>query len=272
MGFFTKENCRICGGKTGLLDKKCSDGKICRDCVRKLSVWFDDYKSSTGAELAAQIAEKDNQLLHISDYNFSRVYGEMGVILIDEDARVFTAFADTSAGLFGSPRDVHSIDDVIDLRPDILGFDEITDIEIDINEMTREEKQTVNGSQVSYDPPHILYMYSFTLRIQLNNKYVKRVYIPLNKGTVQIKSIGRRVWTDPGRKLAAHLLDLPNLVFEDRAAVYSNESLLAAFMRSPYERPEFSCGFKVTNENWDSIRQYQYYLALAREIESCLKK
>lgn len=37
-GLFQKEACCICGGKTGMLDKKTADGKICKDCTKKLSV------------------------------------------------------------------------------------------------------------------------------------------------------------------------------------------------------------------------------------------
>mgnify|MGYP003491978071 CR=1 FL=1 len=35
MGLFKKENCCLCGGKTGMLDKKCLSGKVCKECVKK---------------------------------------------------------------------------------------------------------------------------------------------------------------------------------------------------------------------------------------------
>jgi hypothetical protein len=87
---------------------------------------------------------------------------------------------------------------------------------------------------------------------------------------VQIKNIGRRIWTDPGRKLAAHLLGLPGLVKEDMAAVYDNKTLLDAFMHTKYEMPDYSYGFKCTPQNWDDIRKYHYYLAMAREIQNII--
>lgn len=267
MGLFKKENCCLCDGKTGLLDKKCIDGKVCKDCTKKLSVWFDDYKNVGATDLRAQILVKNADCEKAKHLNFSKIFGEFGVILIDEDARVFTAFPETSSGLFKDNRDVSSINDVLDLRPDLISFDQVTDFDIDITETSREEKRTENGAQVSYDPQHFLYMYSFTLRIKINHPYINSVYIPLNKGTVQIKSIGRRKWTDPGRRLAAHLLGLPGLIVENQAAVYDNKSLLHAFYQSPYEMPDYSYGFKCTLENWDDIRKYQYYLAMAREIE-----
>ena len=272
MGLFKKENCCICGGKTGMLDKKCLSGKVCKECVKKMSPWFDDYKNSSAGALDAQRLgrEVDAGAVHAKIYNFSKIFGEFGVILIDEKEKRFVAFPDTSKGLFGNQRKVKSIEDVIDLGPDIIRFDQVEDFEIDIKEMTREEKQTVNGQQVSYNPPHILYMETFTLRMKINHPYVKSIYIQLNDGAVQIHNIGRRLWTDPGRKLAAHLLDLPGLVKENNEAVYDNESLLHAFLGSNYQMPDYSYGFKCSPFNWEEIRKYHYYLAMAREIQDII--
>lgn len=270
MGLFKKENCCLCGGKTGLLDKKCESGKVCKDCVKKLSPWFDDYKNASAGALDAQRLGRENDAGLVKLYHFSKVFGEFGVILIDEDAQKFVAFPDTGTGLFGSQRKVRSLDDVLDLGPDIIRFDQVEDFELDVTETSREEKRTVDGQQLSYDPPHTLYMETFTLRMKLNHPYVKSIYIQLNDGAVQIHNLGRRLWTDPGRKLAAHLLGLPGLVKENQAAVYDNESLLRAFLRSDYEMPDYSYGFKVTPTNWEEIKKYQYYLAMAREIEQII--
>ncbi|MBP5245293.1 MAG: DUF4428 domain-containing protein [Clostridia bacterium] len=270
MGLFNKENCCICGGKTGLFDKKCMSGKVCKDCAKKMSVWFDDYKDADKAALEAQISAREADAANAKNYNFSKIFGEFGVILIDEENKKFIAFPDTSTGLFGKQRTVKSLDDVIDLGPDIIDFSMVEDFEIDITETTNEEKQNVNGSMQSYNPPHIIYMESFTLRMKINHPYIKSVYIPLNSGAVQIRHIGRRSWTSPGKKLAAHLLNLPGLIKENQAAVYDNDSLLHTFLRSEYDMPDYSYGFKCTPENWDAIRRYQYYLAMAREIQTII--
>ena len=270
MGLFKKENCCLCGGKTGLLDKKCLDGKVCKDCAKKLSVWFDDYKNADKTQLNAQLLTRADDAERAKAGNFTKIFGEFGVILIDENARQFIAFPDTSKGLFGSQRTVKSIDDVMDLGPDVIDFDMVEDFDIDITETSREEKRTVNGQQESYDPPHILYMETFTLRMKIRHPYIQSVYIQLNDGAVQIHNLGRRLWTDPGRKLAAHLLGLPGLVKENQAAVYDNASLLHAFYQSPYEMPDYSYGFKCTSTNWEEIRRYQYYLAMAREIQNII--
>ena len=272
MGLFKKEDCVICGGKTGLLDKKVLNGKICKDCKNKLSPYFDNYKNSDKVLLEAQIALRNVDAVTASDYNFNKVFGEFGVILIDEENKRFIAFPDTSSGLFGSQRKVKSLDDVIDLGPDIIKFEYVDDFEIDVTETSREEKYTQDGQQVSYNPPHILYMETFTLRIKLkNHPYLDSVYVQLNDGAVQIKNIGRRQWTDPGRRLAAHVLNLPGLIKENNGAVYDNDSLLRAFLQSKYEMPDYSYGFKCSMENWESIRRYHYYLMMAREIQSIIK-
>lgn len=270
MGLFKKDPCCLCGGKTGLLDKKCIDGKVCKECRSKLSVWFDDYKNTDMLHLQGQIEVRKMYADMVEVMRFNKIFGEHGVILIDEEKRSFVAFPDTSSGLFGSQRQVKSIEDVIELGPDVIKFDQVKDVDIDITETTREEKRTVDGQQVSYDPPHILYMETFTLRLTLKHPYIKTMSIQLNDGAVQIKNIGRRLWTDPGRKLAAHLLGLPGLVKEDQEAVYDNESLLHAFLRSPYEMPDYSYGFKCSMNNIDGIRRYQYYLAMAREIQNII--
>lgn len=270
MGLFKKEACCLCGGKTGLLDKKCLDGKVCKSCRSKLSVWFDDYKNADKPALESQIRAREADLAQAKLCHFNKVFGEFGVILIDEEKRKFIAFPDTSSGLFGSQRKVKSLDDVIDLGPDLIDFDAVEDFDIDITETSREEKRTVDGQQVSYDPPHILYMETFTLRLRLKHPYIKSVYIQLNDGAVQIRNLGRRLWTDPGRKLAAHLLGLPGLVKERQAAVFDNESLLHWFLRSEYEMPDYSYGFKCTAVNWEDVRKYQYYLAMAREIQTII--
>lgn len=271
MGLFKKENCVLCGEKTGLLDKKCYDGKVCKNCTKKLSVWFDDYKGADKGILEGQLAIREMNAEQAQYMHFNRIFGEYGVILIDEAERKFVAFPSTSTKLFGSQRKVQSIDDVIDLGPDIIDFDMVEDFEIDITETSREEKYTQDGQQVSYNPPHILYMETFTLRMKINHPYIKSIYIQLNDGAVQIKNLGRRQWTDPGRKLAAHLLNLPGLVKENNEAVFDNESLLHAFLRSPYEMPDYSYGFKCSAENIEDIRKYQYYLAMAREIQQIIQ-
>ncbi len=66
MGLFTKENCCLCGGKTGLFDKKCLSVKVCKDCTKKLSVWFDGFKGADKALLEAFMHTK----YEMPDYSY----------------------------------------------------------------------------------------------------------------------------------------------------------------------------------------------------------
>lgn len=273
MGLFKKENCCLCGGKTGMLDKKTADGKICKNCKNKLSIWFDEYKKSSADDLKAQLAQKEEDLKKIYTLEFNKIFGESGVILIDEKNRCFTAIDDTGSSLFGSKRQVKSVDDIIDFRPDIVSFDQIEDLEVDVKEITHEDKMNKDGQQVSYNPPHITYSYSFYLKIIIkDHPYISFMYIPLNNGAINIKNIGRRKWSDPGRRLAAWALDMPGLVYENNAAVYDNDSLLDLLYHSKYEMPAYSYGFKCDRINVKEIKRYHYFLTMAKEIEKIFGK
>lgn len=156
------------------------------------------------------------------------------------------------------------------MRPDLFSFDQVQDIEIDVTETSREEKGTIDEKQVSYDPPHLVYMYVFTLRILLAHSYVKRASIILNREAVHIKNKGRRIWTNPGKRIVSWIADLPELIEENREAVYDDESLLQHVLRSKYEMPATAYGFRCTLENWNDIQRYRYYLAMAREIKQSI--
>ena len=75
MALFKKESCCLCGGKTGLLDKKCLSGKVCKDCTKKLSVWFDDYKNTDKTQLEAQIKMREEYVKIAKMHDFNKVFG-----------------------------------------------------------------------------------------------------------------------------------------------------------------------------------------------------
>ena len=162
-----------------------------RNAGKSLSVWFEDDHTGRTEDLKKQMAEKDKQLQEIGKYHFSRIPGERGIILIDEKNRVLTAIANVP-----EKRMVRSVRDVMDLRPDIISFDQIRDIGIGIKESIREEKKTVNGKQISYVPPHMVYMYTYTVRIMAAHPYIWQVAVPLERSPVQIINPGRRKASD----------------------------------------------------------------------------
>ena len=273
MGLFDKKNCSICGAKIGLLGgHKLSDGNLCKDCAKKLSPWFSDYKSSTAQSVGAQLEDREENKKRLAAFKTTKCFGEYGSIVIDEDAGVFAAISDSAASLFGERKEITDIAQIIDRNPDVVRFDQVTDVDIDIVQTQREEKQTVNGQQVSYNPKHILYMYMFYAVIKLDHPYIPMMRIQLNNDAVQIPNEGERLSNKIGLRLAAYLLDLPIRDVRETERIYSNNSLKDVLLRNPYAMPDYSYGFKCSLRNWDGIQRYGYYLLMTREILETLRR
>ena len=210
--------------------------------------------------------------LDLAAFKTTKCFGEYGSIVIDEDAGVFAAISDSAASLFGERKEITDIAQIIDRNPDVVRFDQVTDVDIDIVQTQREEKQTVNGQQVSYNPKHILYMYMFYAVIKLDHPYIPMMRIQLNNDAVQIPNEGERLSNKIGLRLAAYLLDLPIRDVRETERIYSNNSLKDVLLRNPYAMPDYSYGFKCSLRNWDGIQRYGYYLLMTREILETLRR
>ena len=113
MGLFSKKNCCICDTKIGLLGgMKLKDGHLCKDCKKKLSPFFEDGKESTIEDIKSQLKYREENFKKLDELEINKIYGEFGVILIDEKNKKFVALTDTSDGLFKDPKPVNSIEDV----------------------------------------------------------------------------------------------------------------------------------------------------------------
>lgn len=269
MGLFSKKNCCLCGEKIGLLGGlKLKDGDLCKDCKKKLSPFFDDGKESTVEDIKKQIAAREENYRQLDNLQINKIYGEFGVILIDETNKKFVVVADTSDGLFKSPKVVKSIEDVKDKNPDIIDFKDVEDVEIKIVETSREEKQTINGEQVSYDPKHYTYMINFDVIIKLNHPYIRLMRISLKSGTIQIYNEGKRLQDDYVTGFIKEKIGLHKV--QDKEVHYDNLTIHNLVSNAMQEMPEYSFGFRCTLKNWDAIREYAYYLALCDEIKTTL--
>ena len=267
MALFEKKNCSVCGEKIGLLGgHKLPDGNLCKDCAKKLSPWFSDYKSTPAASINAQLADREENRKRLADFKTTKCFGEYGSILIDEEARVFTAIEDSATSLFGERKEITDISEIIDRNPDVVRFDQVTDVDIDIVQTQREEKQTVNGQQVSYNPKHIIYMYVFYAVIKLNHPYIPLMRIQLNNDAVQIPNEGERLRNKIGLRLAEYLLDLPIRDVTRMEKIYNNNSLKDVLTRNPYAMPDYSYGFKCSLRNREGIERYGYYLLMTQEV------
>ncbi len=269
MGLFGKKECCICGEKVGIFGGlKLKDGDLCKECKKKLSPFFDEGKESTIEDIKNQIAAREENYKQLDNLQINKIYGEFGVILIDETNKKFVAVKDTSDGLFKDPKVIKGIEDVKDKNPDIIDFKDIEDVEVKVIQTNREEKQTVNGEQVSYDPKHYTYMIGFDIIIKLKHPYIKLMRISIKNGTVQIYNEGLRKQDDYIAGFVKDQLGLKRV--EDKAVHYDNITIRNLVDYAMNVMPDYSYGFKCTLKNYDHIKEYAYYLALCDEIRSTL--
>lgn len=273
MGLFSKKTCCICGEKVGILGGlKLKDGDMCKECKKKLSPFFDDAKESTVEDIKKQIEAREENYKQLDNLEINKIYGEFGVILIDEKNKKFVAVKDTSESLFGNQKNVKGIEDVKDKNPDIIDFKDIEDVEVKIIETSREEKQTINGEQVSYDPKHYTYMIGFDVIIKVKHPYIKVIRISIKNGTVQIYNEGRRLEEDYIAGFMKEKLGLQRV--ENKDAHYDihfdNLTIHDLVDKAMQIMPDYSYGFKCSLRNYDNIKEYAYYLALCDEIKTTL--
>ena len=273
MGLFSKKYCCICGEKVGLLGGlKLKDGDLCKECKKKLSPFFDDGKESTIEDIKKQLAYREENYKQLDSLEINKIYGEFGVILIDEKNKKFVAITDTSDGLFKDQKIVKGIEDVKDKNPDIIDFKDIQDVEVKIIQTNREEKQTINGEQVSYDPKHYTYMIGFDIIIRVNHPYIKTMRISIKNGTVQIYNEGLRAKDDYITGFVKDTLGLKRI--ENKEVHYEihfdNLTIKTLVDKAMQEMPDYSYGFKCSLKNYEHIKEYAYYLALCDEIKTTL--
>ena len=274
MGLFSKKNCSLCDEKVGLLGGlKLKDGNLCKECKKKLSPFFDNAKESTVEEIKEQIKAREENYKKLDDLKINKIYGEFGVILIDETNRKFVALKDTSDGLFKNQKQVKGLEDIKDKNPDIIDFDQIEDVDVKIIQTNREEKQTVDGQQVSYDPKHYTYMISFDIIIKVkNHPYIKTMRLSIKDGSVQIYNVGLRRQDDYITGFVKDKLGLKRV--ENKEAHYDihfdNLKMHDLVDKAMQIMPDYSFGFKCSLRNYDDIKEYAYYLALCDDIKTTL--
>ena len=181
---FKKMDCEICGKEVGLLGyKKLQDGEICKDCVKLLSPWFEDRRESTVAQIKEQLAYREENKAALTDFHCTRVMGSgYSKIYIDEDAGKFLIASDTSMASWEKEQEAN---------PDIIRFDQVTGVDVDIDEHYNEEKREVvdkegNKKQVSYTPPRYIWEYDFQMIIRVNTPYFNEIKLRLNKSNVEL--------------------------------------------------------------------------------------
>ena len=171
MGLFDKKFCDVCGEKIKFLgNRKLEDGNLCKDCASKLSPWFSERRSSTVADIKAQLAYREENKAAVSAFHTTRTLGRYTKVLLDEDARRFM---------------VAKTGNISSENPDVLDYSQVTGCDLDIDENRHELTRKDNeGKSVSYNPPRYEYSYDFYVHIFVNHPYFDEIRFNLNNGSV----------------------------------------------------------------------------------------
>ena len=91
MGLFSKKECSICGDKSGLLsNRKLADGNLCKECRARLSPFYEVTNKDTVAQIAAQLAYREQNLAELDRFRPTVVAGGAGKVFIDMEMGKFT--------------------------------------------------------------------------------------------------------------------------------------------------------------------------------------
>ena len=177
---FKKKDCEICGKEVGVFGyKKLEDGEICKDCVKKLSPWFDERRHSTVEQIKAQLQAREYNKLAMETWQPSIALGDYYTMYVKTKGDVPISFV------------VSNSDKYRENNADILSFLWITACTPDIRESRTELKQTNSqGEKVSYDPPRYEYRYDFYIKLDVKGcDYIDDMRFRINSSTVKLETV-----------------------------------------------------------------------------------
>lgn len=266
---FSKETCAFCGAEVGMVKKrKLVDGVMCSDCEKKLSRWFYNRSDSTVAQIKDQLDAREHNRKLLEQFVVSEQYGNSGGIFVDDNHQWFCVLDTRYQGkVFGKTDYVETSEQLCAYNPDIIELDQVSSVRIDIDERCDEVKRTVDGEQVSYDPQRWRYNESFWLYINLDHPYIEQIKV--NLGSVQIEVDEKRLRNSMGRKIVEWLTDDTSLDVE-RTNIYEDNSVVAKLLRSKWETPQYSYGFRNSYRNSNDIAEYGRLLAEAETVRRTL--
>lgn len=177
--FLKKQDCEICGKEVGLLGyKKLEDGEICKDCVKKLSPWFEDRRHATVAQIKEQLAYRAANEEKLASFRVAHVIGDYYKMYVEEVNGIPTRFFVTEAS------------DYMSENPDIIEFKDLMSCTTDVRTYERElKRKDSNGNQVSYNPPRFETDYDFYINMHIaNNPYFDDIRFKINGSTVTLET------------------------------------------------------------------------------------
>lgn len=178
---FKKKDCEICGKEVGMFGyKKLEDGEICKDCVKKLSPWFEERRHSTVAQIQEQLAYRAENEKKLADFRVAKVIGDYHKMYIEEVNGIPARFFVTEA------------EEYLCENPDIIAFSDLMSCSIDEDSHETELKRDDgNGNKVSYNPPRYETDYNFYVEMQIaNNPYFDHIRFRINDSTVTLETRG----------------------------------------------------------------------------------
>ena len=178
---FKKQDCEICGKEVGMFGyKKLEDGEICKDCVKKLSPWFEERRHSTVAQIKQQLAYRDQNKAELAGFRPSLSFGESYELKVELANGVPTRFV------------VAQTDSYLEENADLIGFKQVTSFNIDIQDSYRELKYRNNeGEMVSYSPRRYEYSYDFYAEIYVNSPWFDKIRFQLNRNTLELETVNQ---------------------------------------------------------------------------------
>ncbi len=169
MGLFDKKYCDICGEKIGLLgNRKLEDGNLCKDCAKKLSPFFNDRRNSTVEEIRQQLAYREKNREQLASFVPNKTFGEGKKVYADTVGRRFivTHFSDWRGA-----------------NPDLVGFDQVKNIDTEIRENREEIFYTDSeGNSKSYSPKRYECDYEFNVTVHVESPWFDTIELELSDG------------------------------------------------------------------------------------------
>ena len=278
---FSKETCIACGKEAGSLKRKRlgDDSIVCKDCAKKLSPFFDDFKGSTSSSILSQLESRERNRTLLQGFHVDEAFGEGDTILVDRRQGLFCVAGDLRG------KRVESGAQLVDDNPDLIALSTITDVSIEgAGYSGREMKHTVNGQQESYHPRRYEYPCNVRLHLKLDHPYVKAMTADVTSGTIYIQTEGERLRNSDGLQMrsagqltADWLLGRSQNIGAD-AEVWTDNSLEAQVAR-PFQQafgnvlddhPDYAYGFKCSRENWPRIQEYGRCMRAAEAAREAL--
>ena len=188
MGLFSKD-CAVCGGSGGMLSsKKLADGHICGNCIKKLSPWFDAYKQATADDIRLQMEYRENNRRELEDFKVTKAWGVKKYPMAtqfayDGDRRQFVVVE-------GPVEDGDA--DFRDKNPDILGFDQVEDVWLEVDEYWTEgggefEPKPISQVLTQDKYKEVYWRYDFYLNIKTSHPYAEHIRYKMNFKTTIMK-------------------------------------------------------------------------------------